>query len=307
MLYRSLGRTGISVSALAFGAGPVSGLMTGDSIEAATEVLARAVAGGVNWIDTAAGYGQGRSEEMVGEAWRRLPDPESVHIATKVRVQWSGEADLRPQVVASVRDSLRRLGRPRVTLLQIHNSITAGRNDEPTSLTPEDVLGPRGVAAAAEDLRAAGLIDHLGLTGIGQPASLRQAIDSGRFDTIQVPFHLLNPSALLPVPPDFAETDYGGIIRDAAARGMGVFAIRVFAAGALLDAPPSPHTHKTPFFPLSLYERDRAAARQLADSQDPRATPAERALRFVLDQPEISSAIVGFGNVTQVDEALCLV
>lgn len=302
MLYRALGRTGLRVSVVAFGAGPVAGLMTGALPDAAAEVLARAVAGGVNWIDTAAGYGQGRSEELVGEACRRLPDPDAVHVATKVRLLLNGsETDLRPLVRDSVRASLRRLGRPRVSLLQVHNAITSRRNDEPTSLTPEDVLGAKGIGAAAEDLRAEGLVDHLGITGLGEPAALRMVIQSGRFETIQTPFHLLNPSALLPVPDDFPETNYGRILVDAAAAGMGIFAIRVFAAGALLDATPSSHTLTTPFFPLPLYERDRAAMRA-RKGDSPNAV--EQALRFVLERPEISSAIVGFGTTDHVDEAL---
>ena len=57
---------------------------------------------------------------------------------------------------------------PSVTLLQLHNSITARRGDEPTSLAPQDVLGRRGVLEAFQKLRAEGLVRHLGLTAIGQ-------------------------------------------------------------------------------------------------------------------------------------------
>lgn len=67
-----------------------------------------------------------------------------LHVATKVRVQLTTQTDLRPLVVASVKESLSRLNLPRVTLLQIHNSITLNRLDQPTSITPEDVLGRAG-------------------------------------------------------------------------------------------------------------------------------------------------------------------
>ena len=217
-----------------------------------------------------------------------------------------GETDLRPLVVASVRESLRRLRLPRVTLLQVHNSITPRRGDEPTSITPDDVLGPRGMLAAMEDLRAEGLVDHFGLTGIGHPDSLRLVLRSNRFATIQAPFHLLNPSALVAVPPDFTETNYDGFLRDAHELGMGIFAIRVFAAGALLGAPPSAHTLKTPFFPLSLYERDIARANQLRETLKPPQSLQQAALRYVLSRPEIASAIIGFGAVSHVEEAVQL-
>jgi aryl-alcohol dehydrogenase-like predicted oxidoreductase len=304
MRYRPLGTTGLSVSELSFGAGPVSGLMTGDSWEDQRAVVARALELGINWFDTASGYGAGRSEENLGLVLESLRPPQPFHVATKVRLLLDGETDLRPLVMASVRKSLRRLRLPRVTLLQVHNSITPRRGDEPTSITPDDVLGPRGVLAAMEGLRAEGLVDHFGLTGIGHPDSLRLVLHSGRFATIQAPFHLLNPSALVAVPPEFTETNYGGFLRDAHELGMGIFAIRVFAAGALLGAPPSAHTLKTPFFPLALYERDVARATQLRETLDPQHSLPQVALRFVLSQPEITSALIGFGAVQHVEEAV---
>ena len=68
MHYRTLGRTGLRVSAVAFGAGPVSGLMTGDDHAAQAAALRRAIELGINWIDTAPGYGQGKSEANIGRA-----------------------------------------------------------------------------------------------------------------------------------------------------------------------------------------------------------------------------------------------
>ena len=155
-----------------------------------------------------------------------------------------------------------------------------------------------------EDLRDEGLIDRFGLTGIGHADSLRLVMRSDRFSTIQAPFHWLNPSALIEVPSDFTETNYGGFLRDAHELEMGIFAIRVFAAGALLDMPPSMHTQMTPFFPLSLYERDRAHAARLRGEQDSESPLADLSLRYVLSQPEIASALIGFGAVTHVEDAL---
>lgn len=302
MPYRTLGRTGIRVSALAFGAGPVSGLMTGDDQAAQIAVLRRAVERGINWIDTAPGYGQGKSESSLGRALNELGSPHDVHIATKMRLAPEHLADIPDAVRRSVQESLQRLGRPSVTLLQLHNGITAKRDDEAFSITPDDVLGPGGVLDAFRDLRDAGTIKFLGLTGTGQPAAMREVVRSGEFDTIQVPYNLLNPSAGEVVADDFPETNYGNIIADCAAMSMGVFVIRVYAGGALLGNPPSAHTLKTPFFPLALYERDRERARQFGDGP---ALP-ERALRFVLAHPHVHSAIVGFGVPEHVDEAVAV-
>lgn len=304
MKYRPLGTTNLSVSEVSFGAGPVSALMTDGSFDDRLKVVSRAVELGINWFDTAAGYGAGKSEAHLGEVFAELKPTPQIHVATKVRLMIEQQSDLRPLVVESVRASLKRLCMPRVTLLQLHNSITPRRGDEPTSITPDDVLGPCGVLAAMEDLRAEGLVDHFGLTGIGHPDSLRLVMQSRRFATIQAPIHLLNPSALVETPHGFREPDYGGFLRDAKAMGMGLFAIRVYAAGALLCATPSAHTLRTPFFPLSLYERDHARATRLCERLGSVTALRELALRYVLSQSEISSAILGFGASDHIDEAV---
>lgn len=296
MRRRPLGPTGIEVSELAFGCGPVSGLMTGADGELQRATIRTALECGINWFDTAAGYGAGRSEENLGRALRELGAMPQVHIATKVRLSDDDLFDIRTAVRRSLHDSLMRLGVSRVTLLQLHNSITVHRGDEPTSITPEDVLGE--FVSAGREAQSAGLVRHLGLTGIGQPEALKRAMRSGEFATIQVPYHLLNPSAGQVMPPDFAETNYGNIMEECERHGVAVLAIRVFAGGALLDAEPSAHTRTTPFFPLGLYERDRQRAKALG------AGSRERALQFVLNDPRVTTAIVGFGSPGQVRECV---
>jgi L-galactose dehydrogenase/L-glyceraldehyde 3-phosphate reductase len=300
---RPLGRTGIRVSAIAFGAGPVSGLMTGSDFDAQLATVARALEAGINWFDTAPGYGQGQSEANLGRVLAQL-SAKRVHVATKVRVPEEAVDHIGDYIQRSVAESLERLRMPRITLLQLHNGITVSCGDEPSSLTPRDILGPIGDAFGR--LREEGVVSHLGLTGTGTPAALREVVRSGAFDTLQVPFNILNPSAgrSEAVAPD--ETDYGNIISDCAAMGLGVFAIRVFAGGALLGHPPSAHTLKTPFFPLALYERDANRAVLLRQRVGDRFTPAEFAVRFALSHPGVSSALIGFGSPQHVDELLGL-
>src|SRR6478735_12661171 len=165
MEHRRLGSTGLDISALAFGAGPVPATMTSGDPDAQAAVVARAIERGINWFDTAAGYGQGKSEAALGAALRTLGAADRVHVATKVRLGEDQLGDIAGAVNASVKSSLLRLGVGRVSLLQLHNSVTARRGDEPTSLTPADVL--HQVLPALERLRRDGFIDHIGLTGIG--------------------------------------------------------------------------------------------------------------------------------------------
>lgn len=302
---RMLGRTGLSVSVIAFGAGPISTLMVGEESERQQRVVQHAIERGVNWFDTAATYGGGKSEESLGRIFAAEPSLTGrVQVATKIRLLADDLADIRGAVRRSLEGSLRRLGMPRVALLQLHNSITRERGDEPTSITPADVLKTGGVADTFDDLRREGLIGHTGLTGIGRAESLTEVVRSGRFDTIQTPYHLLNPSAGYDAPADFAETNYGNIIATCAAMRMGVFVIRVLAGGALADNVPSPHTLKTPFFPLDLYERDRRRAAQLRERLAPGASLPQEAIRFALAHTQVHAAIVGLGTVEQVDEAI---
>lgn len=302
---RILGRTGISVSAIAFGAGPISTLMVGEESERQRLVVRHAIERGINWIDTAATYGGGKSEENLGRFFAAEPAlAERVQVATKVRLLGDDLADIRGAVRRSLEGSLHRLGLPRVALLQLHNSITRERGDEPTSVTPGDVLRTGGVADTFDDLRNEGLIAHTGLTGIGRPESLAEVVHSDRFDTIQTPYHLLNPSAGSDAPADVGDTNYGNIIAACHERRMGVFVIRVLAGGALADNAPSPHTLKTPFFPLELYERDRRRAAELLKQLPPGASLPREAIRFALAHPQVHAAIVGLGSIEQVDEAI---
>ena len=151
-----------------------------------------------------------------------------------------------------------------------------------------------------ESLRDDGLAQHLGLSGLGDPQALMEVVETGAFATIQVPYNILNSSAGRSVDADFEQTDYGDLIGQCGRRGMGVFAIRVLAGGALAGRPPSPHTLKTPFFPLELYEQDCRRAERLARLLPSGMQREEAAVRFALTHPAVSSAIVGFASPEEV-------
>ncbi|MFP6767640.1 MAG: aldo/keto reductase [Planctomycetaceae bacterium] len=303
---RPLGRTGLDVSVLSLGAGPIPALMTGDTSDVQRAVLQRALQHGINWIDTAASYGDGRSEQNLGDSLRDLGALDGFHLATKVRLMPDqlAQRSIRDIVRDSVTGSLKRLGVERLTLLQLHNSVTGDRGDLPTSLTAEDVLGPQGVCQAMQELQDEGIVDHLGLTGLGPVSALRELIASDRFATLQVPYHLLNPTAGQPAVAGWTETDHGQIIDDCANAGMGVFAIRVYAGGAILGRPPAVHTYTTRFFPLDLYQRDARRAADLAATLPASDTPQRAAVRFVVGNRAVTSAIIGFSETAHVDAAV---
>lgn len=305
MEYRVLGNTGIKVSAISFGAGPVPALMTDGSQEATQrQTIRQALEAGINWFDTAATYGDGESEKNLGVTLKEMGALSSAHVATKVRLMPDQLDNIGENVKNSIMNSLKRLQLERITLLQLHNSITQNRGDQYTSISPRDVLGPDGVLEAFELLKSDGLVQHIGLTGLGDTSALVEVIRSGAFETIQVCYNILNPSAGQSVPGGFDDFNYGNIIAECINQRMGVIAIRVFAGGALASLPPSAYTLTARVFPLHLYERDMERTAHLAKVLPTGMSLKEAALRFVLSEPNVSTALIGFSNPEQIDEAV---
>ncbi|PYI85909.1 MAG: hypothetical protein DME26_09965 [Verrucomicrobia bacterium] len=291
--YRPLGATGLQISEISFGAGPIAALMTGGALELQRKTIQRALEVGINWFDTAAAYGNGQSETNLGAALKELGAANQVHVATKVRLTPEHLSNVKESVLASVAASLHRLGLARITLLQLHNSITRNRGDEPTSVTPRDVLGQDGVLSAFEKLKADGRVEFFGLTGLGHEPSLREVIVSGPWATIQIPFNVLGPRR--------HEAD---LIAACSQRGLPVLAIRVLAGGALAGQPPSQHTLTTKFFPLALYQADQEKAERLARLLPSGMSVKEAAIRYVLSDADITTALIGFAGPEQIDEAV---
>ena len=310
MRMRTLGKTGISVSEIGFGTGGISRLMVGDDHEAQLRAVRGALDGGVNFFDTAMGYGSGKSEANLGAALKRLGA--EVVLTTKIRLTAEEREAPEEAVVASVEKSLERLGRPQVDLIQIHNYVAPGR-DWPVGevvFDLHDIYGVGGVLDGFMELRDRGLVRFFGFTGIGHPAALAEMIDSGEFHTVQAYFNLLNPSVAYPVPEGFSAVDYGLLIERAANIGMGVLAIRALALGALTAEPNLLGflDERPPVLSLgSEYNEDVARAERLAFLVRDDCTLAQAALRFVLMREEVSCALVGFSGEEQLAEALSCV
>lgn len=304
MEYRVLGRSETQVSAISLGAGPISQLMVGEDRQAQRDTVAEALRAGMNWFDTAATYGNGESESSLGTALASSSGRASYHIATKVRLAPEQLDDIPTAVRESFAGSLQRLRSTRVTLLQLHNSVTAKRGDLPTSVTVDDVLGKHGVITAFDELRAEGLVDHFGFTGLGDKQSVAELVQSHRLTSAQVPFNLLTSFHGQDRSSGSVDVDYAELVEQCASNGVGVIAIRIFAGGALVGQEPAPHTYKTKFFPLELYHRDQQRAASLQKVLPPEITLAEAAVRFVLSKPGVSTALIGFASPAQIKEAI---
>src|SRR5918996_6379828 len=131
-----------------------------------------------------------------------------------------------------MRRSAKRSGaRSSVDLLQLHNRI--GSKPGGRVMTVEQILGKNGVADGLERLREKGLIRHMGITAIGEAACVCEVLRSKRFDSAQVYYNLLNPSAGRSMPKAWTGESMGGIIETCRANDVAVMAIRIFAAGVI--------------------------------------------------------------------------
>ncbi len=299
MKYCKLGRTGIEVSELIFGCGDVGGLLVKGAPDDMVAGVKRALDAGVNWFDTAAAYGQGRSETSLGRVLKELGA--SPHVSTKVRLDTSKLGDIAGEIERSVGESLARLGRDRVDLLQFHNAVTPATGARSIGL--DEVLKSGGVADGLHRMRDQGLTRFVGFTALGDAASCRAVIELGRFDCAQIYLNMLNPSAARAMPARWTGQDFGNLIAACRAQQMGVIAIRAMAAGILAGfGRPVPQAILTS--DTDMTEEERKTRAVFAALGTAHGTQAQSALRFVLANPDVSAANIGFADPGQVDEAL---
>lgn len=309
MRYRRMGNTDLSLSEIAFGCGGNAGLMTADAKREQCRAVAHAIDLGINYFDNAPDYGDGRAETNLGHALREVGVRPMV--GSKVEIRAADLADIAGHIGRSVDQSLSRLGLDYVDVLQIHNGpvphrpILEGRSYWQLSL--EDFFKPNGAIAGLERALDAGKARHAGFICRGNDIdAVRQLLDTGLFRLINVPYTLLNPTAgHIPVAPQVKE-NLGGVIEEAARRGIGVAVYSPLAGGMLTEecvdsAGPISPTMKR--LPLDVSQRLQAMAAslrrvgRLAGHNLPHF-----AYRFILDNPGVTTVIGGFSKIEQLDE-----
>src|SRR5260370_1498941 len=227
MDYRTLGRTGLRVGALGFGCGNVGGLLIRGTPGERERAVARALELGINYFDTAPIYGDGQSETNLGQVIRALKP--RLYVGTKFRVPDVPAGELPAAVTRSLEESLKRLGLPRVDLLQCHNLVTRERNGRSVSVKDmRDAIVPALIRLVEQ-----GKIGFYGMTAPRETAALHEVLDPSLVPTAPACFNLLNPSAAHALPPPFPAQDVGRLPHPAANSPVGVIVIRVLAAGAL--------------------------------------------------------------------------
>jgi L-galactose dehydrogenase/L-glyceraldehyde 3-phosphate reductase len=306
MQYRTLGRTGAKLSLLGFGCGAVGGLMVRGAPADQEHAVGRALDAGINYFDTAAAYGNGASETNLGRVLKALK-PE-IFLSTKFTIGPQDRGDIAGAVQRSLEASLRRLGRDSVDLLQVHNRIAAGGEDRP--LDAAVVLGE--VAPALERMRKQGKIRFFGITALGDTPALHKVVESRAFDTAQIVYNLLNPSAAVAVRTKFPAQDFTGLMTRAHAAGMGTIGIRALAGGALSGSAARHPTGMASVAPIASGPDYRADVGR-AHAFDPlvkgghAASLAEAALRFIIGCDALTTMLIGTSTLEQLEAAISAV
>jgi aryl-alcohol dehydrogenase-like predicted oxidoreductase len=289
MKYRVLGKTGVKVSEVGFGAWAIGGNAHGNSYgptndEDSMAAVRKAVDLGCNFFDTADVYGHGHSEELLGKALSG--DRENMIIATKVGGDFYHGAprmNFSPDYLDfALKKSLERLKTSYVDLYQLHNP-------------PLELMKSLDVFQALERLKESGRIRHYGVS-IHDPQEGLVAMQTGDPSAIQVVFNVLRQEAK------------NELFRAAASKNVAIIAREPLANGFLTGK----HKSNDVFsqgdirrnFPRQYVANLVQASDQLGFLETRIRSRAQAAIRFVLDHHEVSTAIPGVKTTEQANENL---
>jgi methylglyoxal reductase len=290
---RRLGARGPAVSVVGLGGWEAGGGRTWGANASDAEVvdaLRHAFDLGIDWVDTAEVYAQGRSEEIVGRALRGRDD---VRVFTKVAPRPDGSGVRAHEVASAVEGSLRRLGREVIDVYQVH-----WRDPRvPIEATWE------ALAALAER----GLVRQIGLSNVGAD-DLRRCARIRHVDSVQLQASLLYTDELTRMLPACDELGAGVVCYGSLAFGL--------LSGRIGERPPADWRSggygMEDFFVADNYARFfapgvlRAQLRRVRSLREVATelemTPAQAALAWLVAQPGVTGAIVGSRSVAHIEE-----
>ncbi|MDQ5830509.1 MAG: aldo/keto reductase [Actinomycetota bacterium] len=297
MHYRRLGRTGLEVSEIGYGAwGIGKSQWLGAEDDESLRALGRAIDLGLNFIDTALGYGEGHSERLVGQVVRGRE--ERVYVATKIppkNGEWPAPAGLHPEetfpadhVRGCTERSLENLGLDAIDVQQFH-------------VWHDEWVGEGDWLEAIEDLKKEGKIRFFGVSiNDHEPQNAVRLIETGVVDTVQVIYNVFDQSPEDELFPACQEHEVGVIVRVP------------FDEGAL-TARITPETtfeegdFRNDYFrgdrKEEVYERVSAIIAELGVTED---EMAEVALRYVLSHPAVSTVIPGMRSPRNVERNMAV-
>ncbi|MGD0220400.1 MAG: aldo/keto reductase [Acidimicrobiales bacterium] len=299
MEYRQLGYTGLRVSVLALGTMTFGGrgkfAFVGETeVDEARRIVDRALAGGVNFIDTADIYSDGRSEEIVGEVLKGRRD--EIVLATKARyAMGSGQNDAglsRRYLLSACEASLRRLGTDYIDLYQVHQRDGLTPMDE--TLDVLDSLVHQG------KVRYIGCSNHsawhvMKALGISERRGLQ------RYVTQQIYYSLLDRDAEYELIPLSIDQQLGVLVWSPLAGGL---LSGKYRRGV---EPPTGSRQTTPWGEPPVYDKDRMydiVETLVAVASARGVSPAQTALAYLLGRPAVTSLIIGARTEEQLEDNL---
>jgi aryl-alcohol dehydrogenase-like predicted oxidoreductase len=296
MKYRSLGRTGFNVSEVSFGAWAIGGSWGNVSDDDSIKALHRAIDRGVNFIDTADVYGDGRSERLVARLKSERPN-DPIIIATKAGRRLNPhvtEGYNRANLTAFVERSLKNLGTEALDVLQLH-------------CPPGDLYDRPEVFGVLDDLTEAGKLRFYGVSVERIDEALR-AIEYPNVQSVQIIFNLFRPRPAEVFLPRAKEKKVGVLARVPLASGL-------LSGKMTRDTTFAPDDHRNfnqhgeafdageTFSGLGDHLDDAfAAVDELKQLVPPGATLAQLALRWILMFDGVTCAIPGAKRPDQVDQ-----
>jgi aryl-alcohol dehydrogenase-like predicted oxidoreductase len=292
MNYRTLGKTGLQVSEIGYGAwGIGKSMWIGASDDESITALNRSIDLGLNFIDTALGYGDGHSEKLVGEVVRSRS--ETVYVATKIppkNLQWPAPSGIRADdafpaehVIACTERSLSHLGLDTIDVQQFH-------------VWSDEWVGHGDWMEGIRKLKEQGKIRHFGVSiNDHQPANAVKLIETGLVDSVQVIYNIFDQSPEDELLPACQKHNVGVIVR--VALDEGGLTGRITPESTFEDG-----DFRNRYFSgdrkKQVYDRVQNIASDLGIGVD---DMAETALRYVLSHPAVSTVIPGMRTVTNVE------
>jgi aryl-alcohol dehydrogenase-like predicted oxidoreductase len=301
MQSRQLGSSSVRVSPIIFGAWAIGGWMWGGNEEQESlEAIRASIANGVNTIDTAAIYGMGHSEELVGKAIKGIRD--KVVLATKCGMRWDSEEgsdpwkqkdnngrdvtirkNARPDSIAyECEQSLKRLGTDMIDLYQIH---------WPDVSTPvEDSM------RAMLKLQKQGKIRAIGVSNY-DVEWLRRAKAVAPLASLQPPYSLIQRNIEKEILPFCRENNIGVIVYSPLERGL-----LTGKVGPEREFAPGDHRASHKYFTVENRKRVLAALEKLRPIADRhKASLAQVVINWTVHEPGITAALVGARNAEQAE------
>ena len=282
---RPLGRTGLSVSPVCVGCAPLGNMPEtfeySVSKQRASDTLLAVFESPLNFLDTAASYGDGESERRIGEVLAEIGGlPEDCVLATKAdrdpkTGDFSGD-----QMRRSVERSLRLLGLDRLQLVYLH---------DPEHETFEHMMAPGGPVEVLMSLRGEGIIQHVGVAG-GPIDLMIRFVETDLFEAVITHnrYTLVDRSA-------------ESLLDVAVSRGIPALNAAPYGGGMLARGPEVYSRYEYRDAPKELLERAHAMQRACRDHSIPLAAAA---LQFSLRDPRVTSTIVGISRAERVRETL---